>query len=99
MKRISPEQIAGICGKFQRSENKKEGLHLLADWGADAQLKSCEAELLKLKKEWARELFKELEDKILLYQEDEEGKSYILATGRHAALNYKALKSKLLGEE
>lgn len=52
MKRMSDVAIAGVCGKFARPENTKEGLHLLAEMGADTQLESCEkehkAEMIKL---------------------------------------------------
>lgn len=92
MKRISPEKIAGICGKFQRPENKKEGLHLLADWGAEAQLESCEAELIELKKEWAREMV----DKLEKYHTDAPFHNFSVYITEE---EWQSLKSKLLGEE
>lgn len=30
-------EIAGVCGKFARSENRKQGLHLLAEMASEAQ--------------------------------------------------------------
>ncbi|KKL49937.1 hypothetical protein LCGC14_2310490 [marine sediment metagenome] len=53
MQRISNPTIAGICGKFQRPENQKQGLHLLAEMGVDAQLEADKKDM--------RELFEEIE--------------------------------------
>ena len=53
MKLISPEEIAGVCGKFSRPEYRKEGLHLLVEMSADAQLDAD--------REDVRELFEEIE--------------------------------------
>jgi hypothetical protein len=43
---LTPEEIAGICGKFSRPENRKEGLHLLAEMAAQAQLTKITESLL-----------------------------------------------------
>ena len=47
MRLLTEEQIAGVCGRFARPENKKEGLHLLAEMAAEAEHK----ETLKAVKE------------------------------------------------
>ena len=39
MRLLTEEEIAGVCGRFAKSENKKEGLHLLAEMAADAEHK------------------------------------------------------------
>lgn len=48
MRLLTEEQIAGVCGRFARPENKKEGLHLLAEMAAEAEHK----ETLKAVGEW-----------------------------------------------
>ena len=39
MRLLTEEEIAGVCGRFAKPENKKEGLHLLAEMAADAEHK------------------------------------------------------------
>ena len=37
---LTEVEIAGVCGRFARPENEKEGLHLLAEMAADAEHKA-----------------------------------------------------------
>ena len=51
LKRISDGRIAGVCGRFSRPEYRKEGLHLLAEMAADAQLEADQKVVDELKKQ------------------------------------------------
>jgi len=45
---LTKVEIAGVCGRFARPENKKQGLHLLAEMAADESQKAT----LKAVGEW-----------------------------------------------
>lgn len=45
LKPLRSNEIAGVCGKFMRPENKKQGLHLLAEMSAQSQLDSIKKQL------------------------------------------------------
>lgn len=51
LKRISESKIAYVCGRFQRPEYRKEGLHLLAEMAADAQLEADQKVVDELKEQ------------------------------------------------
>lgn len=96
MKRISDVEIQ-IKRATIENVYFSSGDYDVTEWDklvAQAQLESCEEQ----RKEEMRELFEEIEEKVLIFKE-EKGQPYIFASGYVAAKNYQSLKACFGGKE
>jgi len=88
LKRISEGEIAGVCGKFSRPENKKEGLHLLAEMGAQAQLEADKEKVEAI----VQEIFREIDLRLELSKFGHDIDGWWLADAHLQALKQKYVK-------
>jgi len=87
-------EIAGICGKFARPENQKEGLHLLAEMASEAQDLKNKAEY----EQKVKEIFEEIEKES--YTENIPwGKGVLVKVRVINADKFEALKDRKEGED